>query len=248
MLRFHGTLKKLQGIISDEEIKGIDKRTFKVTEEKIDQIIELVRQLRKAEEKARLADAVEALRKQPIAPILRKYASDAEYLAERLGKQVQVEVSGLNVEIFHENYQHVFAALTHLIRNSVDHGIESSDLRSMLGKPEVGTLKIRAEQKNGSFKIVISDDGGGIDAEKIKQIALSKGIITEQEASSYDQQEVIKLIFAPGFSTKESVSDVSGRGVGMDAVNAAVAEINGDIRINTILDRGTTFELAFPLN
>ncbi|PCI25328.1 MAG: chemotaxis protein CheA, partial [SAR324 cluster bacterium] len=138
------------------------------------------------------------------------------------------------------------APLTHLVRNSIDHGIESTDLRQTNGKSRQGNIYLRAYHESGQIVIEVEDDGGGIDAERIKKIALDKEIITEEWANSASEEEIIKLIFAPGFSTKEEVSDVSGRGVGMDAVKVALEKLNGDIHIQTKLDEGSCFILTIP--
>ncbi|MCP4756291.1 MAG: chemotaxis protein CheA, partial [Proteobacteria bacterium] len=139
-----------------------------------------------------------------------------------------------------------FSSLVHLIRNSVDHGLETTDIRSMLGKPDDGVLKIGAAQDKGRFIVTISDDGRGIDQEVIRNKALEKGLITSQQADAMSEKEVVKLIFESGFSTSEAVTDLSGRGVGMDAVASAVEALEGEIDVSTETDGGTTFTISLP--
>jgi len=116
----------------------------------------------------------------------------------------------------------------------------------MLDKPDMGTITIEAVANNGALKLIIADDGGGIDPDVIKDIVLKKGIIDENEIQSVSEDELVQLIFLPGFSTKTDVSDISGRGVGMDAVKAAADKLDGAIEIKTVLGQGTTFEITIP--
>lgn len=241
------TLDSLKGLLlSDEDLKSGEK-VYKIKDSKIGRFEELVREAAGMVKKDLLIDWIQTLKNEPIMPLFKKYASNAEQLAEKLNKNIKVELKGENTEIAHEKFQSLFSVLIHLVRNSVDHGLETSDIRQMLGKAEQGTLTLEAIKEEGLLKLYIIDDGGGIDGENLKSIATSKGIITEEEAEKMSEEEAIQLIFAPGFSSKEQVSDISGRGVGMDAVRAAVEDLNGKIYVKTVLDEGSTFELVLPL-
>jgi two-component system chemotaxis sensor kinase CheA len=137
--------------------------------------------------------------------------------------------------------------LTHVVRNAVDHGIETPDERVAAGKPREGTLTLRAFHEGGQVNIEISDDGAGIDSERILAKALERGVITRETADRLTEREILQLVFAPGFSTKEAVSNVSGRGVGMDVVKTNIENIGGVVDISTELGRGTTIRMKIPL-
>ena len=151
------------------------------------------------------------------------------------------------VEVSLQRFDPLFTTGIHLVRNCVDHGLETPDIRSMLEKSKTGSLSIEALTDDTSFQLIIADDGNGIDAERIKQLCLEKNLITESETLDMADDEAVKLIFKPGFSTTETISDISGRGVGMDAVHAVVQEMGGDIKITTELGQGTTFTISVPL-
>lgn len=223
-----------------------DEKVYRVSSSKLKQIQDMLLEKIGATHLQQIKVCTEELRKQPIAPVFKKYATAAENLAENLGKAVRVELSGEDIEVDHDKVAPLFSNLIHLVRNSVDHGLESPDMRQMLNKPEEGLLKIGASQEGDDLMLMIQDDGGGIDPETIKQVALGKGIITEQWAESASSDALVELIFAPGFSTKEAVSEVSGRGVGMDAVKASIDELSGTLKVQTELDQGTTFTITVP--
>lgn len=231
-----------------ESLKVLGNEIEELTQHPIGLIRETLMEKVSLEYQQEFEDSIEELRKQPIASIFHKYEASAEGLAERLEKQLQVVLKGTDVEVDYEYLESFFGALIHLIRNCVDHGFEDNATRIMLGKPEMGTLTIEASGDDQILKLFISDDGSGIDASVIKDIALDKGLIDDTFAKTATEEELVKLIFAPGFSTKETVSDVSGRGVGMDAVKAIVDELHGWIHIQTQMDRGTTFEIGIPLH
>ena len=140
-----------------------------------------------------------------------------------------------------------FETLVHIVRNSVDHGIEPSDLRRMLGKPEKGKIELSAECDDSEIRLQISDDGCGINIDELKKSAINKKLITKEKGESLSDQDALDLIFQPGFSSKEEVTDMSGRGVGLDAVKAAIAELKGKTHVQTELGKGTTFEFRIPV-
>ncbi len=235
------SLEDLSSVISSED-KEETERFYRIKESKIDDLTHFFVN-RFPQEREEIKKTIASFSKQPIGPLLQKYASAAENLGDRLGKPVKVTIEGKITEISLNKLESFFGTVIHLVRNCVDHGLESPEMRSMLGKPETGNLTIKANAENGALCLSIADDGGGIDAEVIKAIALKKGIIDESFAKTASEKDLVELILAPGFSTKESVSELSGRGVGMDAVKAALDELHGSIDVNTVLDEGTTFEI-----
>jgi two-component system, chemotaxis family, sensor kinase CheA len=239
------SLQHVEDIITWDEIVKSSDRIYKVNESKVRQLESLFSNASKVQ-RSRIIQALHSLRKEPIQPVFRKYASNAENLAEKLGKQVQVKQIGADTEVFFQRLEPLFDVLIHLVRNSVDHGLESNEERKRSGKPGIGTLVLSAAHKEQYLILSISDDGGGVDTGKVKKVAVKKGIITQEESEQLDQKEAIKLLFRPGFSTSESVSDISGRGVGMDAVKSKVQELGGTIAIKTIPGKGTTFRLKIP--
>lgn len=239
-------LTSLGNLISKEDQEQTES-IYKVKSSKIAKIQEQLLSSLPEDMQDHINQVIAQLRKQPIGPMIQKYAAAAEGLGEKLNKPIEIQSSGKSLEVSYDRLENVFGSLVHLVRNCVDHGLEEPETRIMLGKPEQGKIKIEAlKGESGSLKLVISDDGGGIDAEVIKNVALKKGLIDESVASTMVEEEAVKLILAPGFSTKEEVTDVSGRGVGMDAVKFSVEELGGNIHIDTELDVGTTFTITIP--
>ncbi len=185
-----------------------------------------------------------ALRMVPVQPVFQRLERTIKEMARTLGKEVEVEVSGGEVELDKTVCEKIVEPLTHMVRNSIDHGIESVEDRLKAGKPRAGKVKLKAVQDSGSVGLFIEDDGKGLNSEKILAKALSQGVITEQ--SKLDPMEVYALIFLPGFSTAEKVTDVSGRGVGMDVVMKTVESLRGDIKIGSELGKGTNFQITLP--
>ena len=135
----------------------------------------------------------------------------------------------------------------HILRNSADHGLESAEVRKSLGKPEVGSIFLNAYQEGNSVVIECSDDGGGINTEKVKAKAIEKGTITEEQAETMTEKDFIDLLFKPSFSTADKISDVSGRGVGLDVVKSKIESLSGTVECRTALGQGTTFTIRLPL-
>ncbi len=186
-----------------------------------------------------------AFRAQPISSVFGRVPRLLRELAGNTGKHVKLEVTGETTELDKTVIERLSEPMTHLIRNAVDHGIETPADRTAAGKDAEGTLTLAAEQKAGRIVIEISDDGRGIDREKVLAKAIKNGLITEDAELSDD--EVNQLVFAPGFSTAAQVSNISGRGVGMDVVKQNVKELGGRIGIESTPGQGTTFSLALPL-
>lgn len=240
------SLKELDDIIPKQLIKAGIQSYYTVSEQKMTALEQaLDSQVR---QDPVLADVVRSLRRQPIRNIMKKLASDAENLTVKLGKKVKIQLEGEETEIVHDTFKSIFASLIHLVRNCVDHGIEDPDTRASLDKPEEGNLLIKTKADKEQLMIQISDDGAGIDPEKVKNKALEKGLIDKTKISEMSRDDIVKLIFHPGFSTNEVVTDLSGRGVGMDAVAKEVLESGGSINIQTDPGNGTQFLIKVPLN
>jgi len=137
--------------------------------------------------------------------------------------------------------------LMHMLRNAADHGLEPTIDRIKKGKPQVGTIRLNAYQDGNNVTIEVSDDGAGVDVEKVKASAIRKGTVTEEQAEMMTDKEVIDLLFQPAFSTSEKVSDISGRGVGLDVVKSKIEGLGGDVEVHSVLGEGTTFTVRLPL-
>ncbi len=194
-----------------------------------------------------LRDTVMKLRMVPIARLFTKYQRTVRELANKLDKSVRVELSGAETELDKVLVERLEDPLLHLVRNSVDHGVEPPDVRRENGKPEAGLVRLSAAQRGGQIIVTIEDDGRGMDPDKLRDKALEKGVITEDEARALSPRECFELIFRAGFSTAEQLSDVSGRGVGMDVVRDTIAKLKGTILIDSELGRGSKVEFRLPL-
>lgn len=194
-----------------------------------------------------LQEGVMKTRMQPIGNIWNKFPRVVRDLASLCGKKVHLEMEGKDTELDKTLIEAIKDPLTHIVRNSVDHGIEMPEERVAKGKNPEGRLSLRAYHEGGQINIEIVDDGGGIDPEKIKTKALSKNLITPQEADRLSDREFLNLIFTPGFSTAETVSNLSGRGVGMDVVKANIERIGGTVDIQSKVGQGTILKIQMPL-
>ncbi len=191
--------------------------------------------------------AVMKLRMQPIKKIFSKFPRLVRDLARKLNKKVQLIIEGEDTELDRSILDKLEDPLIHLVRNALDHGIEPPEERVAKGKPEVGTIRLFAYHEGDHIIVGIEDDGRGIDPEKVKKKALEKGLITPEQAAQMSDKEAYELIFLPGFSTADKVSDVSGRGVGMDVVASTIHSLRGSIEIESELGKGTTILLKLPL-
>lgn len=194
-----------------------------------------------------LQEGVMQTRMQPIHSIWAKLPRVVRDLSRSCGKQIRVEMEGKSTELDKSLIEAMKDPITHLVRNSVDHGIESPEDREAAGKPAEGVLLLRAFHEGGQVHIEIADDGGGIRAERIKKKAIENGVVTEDQAAKMSDQEICKMIFLPGLSTAEQVTNISGRGVGMDVVKTNIEKISGAIDLDTEVGRGTTFKIRVPL-
>lgn len=194
-----------------------------------------------------LQESIMFTRMQPIGVVFSKFQRVVRDIAKKIDKSIDLVIEGDEVELDKTILESMGDPLTHLVRNAVDHGIESRDRRIQAGKPETGTLKLVARHEAGHVVIEISDDGGGIDAQRIKEKALEKGIKDKTQLDAMPEREILKLIFTPGFSTAAQVTDISGRGVGMDVVHTNLSKLRGTIDIDTEVGKGTTFKIKLPL-
>lgn len=167
--------------------------------------------------------------------------------ARNLGKQVELQVSGEEVKVDRDIIDGIADPLLHMVRNSLDHGIEAPEGRAAAGKPETGTIRVEAEQIGGEILIRISDDGRGIDVDKVRQKAAERGLVSPEDAARMSDRDVIHLIFQPGFSTADAVTEVSGRGVGMDVVRRNLEKLHGSVSVETERGKGSTFLVRLPM-
>lgn len=194
-----------------------------------------------------LQESVMKARMLPIEQLLSRFPRLVRDLSQKLGKEVELVIEGKETELDRTLIEDLSDPMIHLIRNAIDHGIESPERRELAGKPRQGTLTIRAAHEDNQVVIYIKDDGAGIDSRKMRESAVQKGIISREEANALTDREAVQLIFLSGFSTAQAVSDVSGRGVGMDIVRDHIEKLNGIIDIETELGRGTEFKIKLPL-
>ncbi len=194
-----------------------------------------------------IQETIMKTRMQPIGTVFNKFPRIVRDLAKSLGKKVNLHLEGTETELDRSIIEAIKDPLTHLVRNAIDHGIEPPEVRVQIGKPQEGTLILRAYQEGGQVVIEVEDDGKGIDVEKIRQKAIEKGLLSYEEAISSSEKELLSLIFKPGFSTAENVTQISGRGVGMDVVKANIEKLGGSIELNTIYGKGTTIKIKIPL-
>jgi two-component system, chemotaxis family, sensor kinase CheA len=196
---------------------------------------------------ADLRESVMKARMQPVSNIFSKMPRIVRDLSQSLGRKVRLQMEGQETELDKSLLEAIKDPLTHAVRNSLDHGIEPPDVRQAAGKDPEGTLKLRALQEGSHVVIEVSDDGAGIGVERVRQKAVERGLITAERAAQLVERELLQLIFLPGFSTAAAVTNVSGRGVGMDVVKTNVEKIGGKVEIDSRPGKGTTLRLRIPL-
>ena len=194
-----------------------------------------------------LQEAIMRTRMQPIANILNKFTRVVRDLSHQLGKTIELEIEGKDVELDKTILESINDPLTHLVRNSVDHGIETPMEREQMGKKGTGKIILKAFHDAGQVNIVISDDGRGLDPEKISSSAIEKGLISETRVAEMSDKQKTELIFLPGFSTAKEITDVSGRGVGMDVVVTNIEALGGIIELDSTPGEGTDIQIKLPL-
>ena len=196
---------------------------------------------------ADLQTAVMKTRMQPIKKVFGRFPRVVRDLARNLKKEIILEMQGEDTDLDKNLVEALADPLVHLVRNSVDHGIEMPDIREKAGKPRVGKIVLAAEQEGDQILLSITDDGAGMDPDMLRQKAIEKGLFDEDSAARLSDTECFNIIFMPGFSTKVEVSDVSGRGVGMDVVKTKITQLNGSVEITSKVGEGTRLEIKVPL-
>ena len=194
-----------------------------------------------------LHESVMKVRMVPIETVVQKFPKMIRDLSKKLDKKMQLIMSGEETELDRTVVDEIGDPLMHLLRNSVDHGLESAEVRKERGKPEVGSIFLNAYQDGNNVIIEVRDDGNGIDVEAVKKKAIERGTITPEQAENMADKDVIGLLFLPSFSTSEKVTDVSGRGVGLDVVKSKIESLSGEVEVKTKLGEGSTFIIRLPL-
>lgn len=191
--------------------------------------------------------SVMKVRMVPIESVVNRFPRMIRDLSKKLDKPMELYMSGEETELDRTVIDEIGDPLMHILRNSADHGLETPEKRRELGKPEVGSIFLDAYQEGNSVVIECRDDGGGIDTEKVKRKAIEKGTITAEQAETMTEKDFIDLLFRPSFSTADKISDVSGRGVGLDVVKSKIESLSGTVECRTALGQGTTFTIRLPL-
>ena len=194
-----------------------------------------------------LHESVMKVRMVPIESVVNRFPRMIRDLSKKLNKDMELIMTGEDTELDRTVIDEIGDPLMHMLRNAADHGLESTIDRLKIGKPKVGTIRLDAYQDGNNVTIEVSDDGAGVDVEKIKRKAIEKGTITEEQAEFMSDKEAVDLLFAPAFSTAEKISDVSGRGVGLDVVKNKIEGLGGDVEVVTKLGEGTKFIVRLPL-
>lgn len=192
-------------------------------------------------------ESVMKVRMVPIESVVNRFPRMIRDLSKKLGKEMELVMTGEDTELDRTVIDEIGDPLMHMLRNSADHGLEPTVERLKLGKPKAGTIRLNAYQDGNNVTIEVEDDGAGIDVEKVKASAIKKGHITEEQAEMLNEKESIDLLFRPAFSTAEKISDVSGRGVGLDVVKNKIEGLGGDVEVSTKLGEGTKFIVRLPL-
>ncbi|MFC0557755.1 chemotaxis protein CheA [Halalkalibacter alkalisediminis] len=194
-----------------------------------------------------LQEIILNMRMMPVEQVFNRFPRMVRSLSKDLNKKVNLQIVGAETELDRTIIDEIGDPLVHLLRNSIDHGIETPDKRVAAGKPEEGTVILKAYHSGNNVFIEIEDDGAGIDREKVLKKALTNGVVTEEEAQKMTDQQVFALLFSSGFSTADKITDVSGRGVGLDVVRNTFESLGGVVTVNSILGKGSTFSIQLPL-
>lgn len=220
-------------------------RQWQESRRHFDHMLEAIDQLKRVSDN--LQRGVLKTRMVAVAPLFNRFKRSVRDIARELGKRVDLEIRGEKTELDKRMIDEIADPLVHLVRNAIDHGIEPADERRRRGKPETATLRLEAFHRGNSVCIAIADDGGGIDTDRIRRRAVDRGLVTAETAAGMTEDELVDFIWQPGFSTARSISDISGRGVGMDIVRTKINRLNGSIDVATVPGQGTTFTIRLPL-
>jgi len=184
----------------------------------------------------------------PVGAVFQRFGRLVRDISRKLGKDVNLVIEGEDTEADKNVIEPLSDPLIHILRNSLDHGIEMPEVRRAAGKPAAGTIRIAARQESDRVLIEISDDGAGINPVRVRAKAVERGLIPAEQAAQLSDDDAVQLIFLPGFSTADAISDLSGRGVGMDVVRTAIERINGGVQLSSVHGKGTTLTLSLPLS
>lgn len=194
-----------------------------------------------------LHESVMKVRMVPIESVVNKFPRMIRDLSRKLNKKMELYMTGEDTELDRTVVDQIGDPLQHLLRNSADHGLEDNETRVALGKPEVGSIFLNAFQEGNNVIIQVGDDGAGIDVAAVRDKAIERGIITEEQAESMSQKDIINILFLPSFSMSKTITDISGRGVGLDVVKSNIEALGGDVEVKTAMGEGTTFTVRLPL-
>ena len=194
-----------------------------------------------------LHESVMKVRMMPIEGVISKFPRMIRDLNKKLNKKMELYITGEETELDRTVLDEIGDPIMHLLRNSADHGLESAEVRAERGKPEVGSIYLNAFQEGNNVVIEVADDANGIDVEKVKSKAVEKGTLTQEQADALTEKEAIDLLFKPSFSTSDKITDVSGRGVGLDVVKSKIEALGGDVEVKTKYGEGSTFSIRLPL-
>lgn len=194
-----------------------------------------------------LHESVMKVRMVPIESVVNKFPRMIRDLSKKLDKKMELHMSGEDTELDRTVVDQIGDPLQHLLRNSADHGLESADVRRKLGKPETGAIYLNAFQEGNNVIIEVSDDGSGINTDKVMEKAIERGIITQEQGEAMSQKEIIDMLFMPSFSMAKEITDISGRGVGLDVVKSNIEALGGDVEVKSVLGEGSKFTVRLPL-
>ena len=194
-----------------------------------------------------LQNIVMKVRMVPVSAVFNRFPRMVRDVSKELGKEINLTIEGEETELDRTVIDEIGDPIMHLLRNSLDHGVESPDAREAKGKSRTGEVGLIARHEGNNVVIMITDDGAGIDADKIRRKAVEKGMVTQEEADRLDDADAVRLIFLPGFSTAEQITDISGRGVGMDVVRSKIEALSGHVDVETHIDEGSVFKIKLPL-
>jgi two-component system chemotaxis sensor kinase CheA len=260
-------VKQQEAPVEKEGIKALSRmgQTIRIDVERLDELMNLVGELviqrtrlaqikelgNATDELARITNELQNLvmkvRMVPIEQVFNRFPRMVRDLSQESNKKVRLEIYGADTELDKTVVDAMGDPLMHLIRNAIDHGIETPEERIKLGKPEEGVIKLLAYHEGNNIYIEVEDDGSGINIEKVKKKAVEKGILSEEALNRMSEEDIYNLLFIPGFSTSDKVTDISGRGVGMDVVKRRVEELNGTIKIESKPGKGTRVIIRLPL-
>jgi len=235
---FHDLESEIDALEEQSRLWEESRRCFGQITEAIDQMTRVSDSLQRGVLDTRMV---------PVAPLFSRFKRSVRDIALELGRKVNLEICGEKTELDKRMIDELGDPLMHLVRNAIDHGIEPADVRIRRGKPEVGTIRLEAAHSGNNVFISVRDDGGGLNVEKIRQRIVERDLVPAAQVEGLSEQDVIDYIWHPGFSTADIVSDISGRGVGMDIVKTRIAELNGTIDVEYAAGRGTTFTIKLPL-